>query len=130
LPALLLMGVALVQALLVRKAGLSPWKGGGFGMFSTLDEGPRRRVRIVVEAPGRSEELEAPPSLRDLAARAATLPTTARLDRLARAVAARERRDHRPVANVRLQVLGVEFDGSTLRASERLIREATVAVAP
>ena len=42
---------------LARTAGLSPWKGGGFGMFSTTDDAGRRRVRVFVSAPERSEEI-------------------------------------------------------------------------
>ena len=53
-----------------RRRGLSPWKGGGFGMFASLDARPFRYVRIFVEAPGRSEELAVPPSLEELAASA------------------------------------------------------------
>ncbi len=37
LPPLCLIGVALVQLGLASAASLSPWLGGGFGMFSTTD---------------------------------------------------------------------------------------------
>jgi hypothetical protein len=40
----LLATVALVQIFLVNTTGLSPWKGGGFGMFSTIDSVTERRV--------------------------------------------------------------------------------------
>ena len=40
-----------------------PWKGGGFGMFSTLDHGGFRGVDVVVDAPGRSEQVEIAASL-------------------------------------------------------------------
>jgi hypothetical protein len=51
LPVALLVAVASVQVVLTRTAGLSPWKGGGFGMFSTTDDSGRRRVRVFVTAP-------------------------------------------------------------------------------
>lgn len=43
LPAALLLTVAATQATLAHAAGLSPWKGGGFGMFASTDS-PRMRV--------------------------------------------------------------------------------------
>jgi hypothetical protein len=55
LPVALLVSVACVQIILTRTSGLSPWKGGGFGMFSTTDDSGRRRVRVFVSAPDRSE---------------------------------------------------------------------------
>jgi len=74
LPPLLLTVVALVQIVLARTADLTAWKGGGFGMFSTLDHGAYRGVDIVIDAPDRSESLEIPPSLEIAAARAAAFP--------------------------------------------------------
>ena len=41
LPVALLLVVAGVQVALVKTEGLSPWKGGGFGMFSTTDDAGR-----------------------------------------------------------------------------------------
>ena len=71
LPPILLAAVALIQIGLARAVDLTAWKGGGFGMFATLDHGAYRGVRIVVDAPDRSEALEIPPSLETAAARAA-----------------------------------------------------------
>ena len=56
-PAAVLLLVACIQLTLTRTSGLSPWKGGGFGMFSTTDDAGRRSVRVFVTAPDRSEEL-------------------------------------------------------------------------
>ena len=89
--------VAGTQVTLARRAGLSPWKGGGFGMFSTTDDAGRRRVRVFVTAPERSEEIAIAPSLEDAARRAAVLPADDELSRLAQRVVARERRYRRPV---------------------------------
>ncbi|MEL6131030.1 MAG: hypothetical protein AAFN42_09105 [Cyanobacteria bacterium J06554_1] len=41
---LLLTTVALRQIVLVHTAGLSPWHGGGFGMFASIDRDERRVV--------------------------------------------------------------------------------------
>ena len=75
LPAVVLAVVATTQIVLTQVTMLSPWKGGGFGMFSTLDGRPFRYVRMFVRAPERSEELAVPPSLEELAASAEILPS-------------------------------------------------------
>ena len=81
LPVVLLLAVACAQGMLARTAGLSPWKGGGFGMFSTTDDAGRRHVRVFVSAHERSEEIAISPSLEDAAVRAAVLPSDGALSR-------------------------------------------------
>lgn len=130
LPVWLLLAVAGGQMTLARTAGLSPWKGGGFGMFSTTDDAGRRHVRVFVSAPERSEELGIPPSLEDLARRAAVLPTDSALSRLARGVVERERRYHRPVQAVRVETWRIEYAAGTLQATPRRIREFAYRVDP
>ena len=118
----LLVATAVVQIALARTTDLTAWKGGGFGMFSTLDHGAYRRVAVVVDAPERSEAIEIPPSLETAAARAAALPADWMLRALAEGVAARERRYQRAVARVTVTVWRTDFDRATLAASERLLR--------
>ena len=49
----LLLAVAAVQLALTRTSHLSPWKGGGFGMFATLDgPGSRRLSCECIDAAG------------------------------------------------------------------------------
>jgi hypothetical protein len=119
----LLVAVASVQVVLTRTAGLSPWKGGGFGMFSTTDDSGRRRVRVFVTAPDRSEEIAITPSLEDAAARAAVLPSRRLLTRLARRVVERERRHGRPVETVRIESWRIVYTPGTLSATARRARE-------
>jgi hypothetical protein len=119
---LLLVITAAVQILLAQVADLSPWKGGGFGMFASLDHPPFRGIDIVVEAPDRSETLEISPSLEEPAARAATFPSDRRLTQLAKAVVAREQRRGQPVETVKLEVWRHQFDPDSLRATERRLR--------
>ena len=121
-PVILLIAVAIGQAVLVRAFDLTPWKGGGFGMFATLDHAAFRRVDIVVDAPDRSEEVEVPPSLEVDAARAASLPAPWLLTKLAEGVAARERRNGRAVARVTLTVWRTAFDRVTLHATDQPLR--------
>jgi hypothetical protein len=122
LPSVLLVVVAGTQIVLARTAGMTPWKGGGFGMFSTLDHGAYRGVEAVIEGPNRSEALEIPPSLEELAARAATCPTDWLLRQLAERIVSRERRYERSVSRVTLTAWRTEFDRVTLRANERTLR--------
>jgi hypothetical protein len=125
-PAVLLVAVASTQIALAFGAGLSPWKGGGFGMFSTLDARPHRFLRIQVDAPDRSEELTVPPSLEEMAAGVEILPTDGRLERFAQAIAARERRHGRAVETVGIEVWRTTFaHGSLEPSTERLATRRT-----
>ena len=123
LPVALLLTVACTQVVLTRTAGLSPWKGGGFGMFSTTDDAGRRSVRVFVSAPDRSEEIAITPSLEDAAVRAAVLPGGRQLTRLARRVVERERRLGRPVETVRIETWRIEYAPDTLAATSRRARD-------
>ena len=124
LPVALLVAVAVAQVTLARTAGLSPWKGGGFGMFSTTDDAGRRHVRVFVSAAERSEEIAIAPSLEDAARRAAVLPTDAELSRLARRVVERERRYQPPGGHRAHRERGASTTRpDTLAATTRLLRE-------
>jgi hypothetical protein len=85
-PIALLIAVALHQIFLAQSAALSPWSGGGFGMFSTLDHGSRRHLHTFVLRPGLRREIVLPDVHADEIKRALTLPNDARLRRLARIV--------------------------------------------
>ena len=122
LPAALLAAVAAVQIVLASTLHLSAWKGGGFGMFSTLDHAAFRGIDVVVDAPERSEQVEIAPSLQSEAARAVALPVDWLLRDLASGIAERERRQNRPVTRVTLSVWRAEFDQTSLRGSEQPIR--------
>jgi hypothetical protein len=52
LPAAILILVALLQLYLTQTANLSPWKGGGFGMFGTTDAPDMR----VIQAEGLDQQ--------------------------------------------------------------------------
>ncbi|MEM9266400.1 MAG: hypothetical protein AAGA46_12815 [Cyanobacteria bacterium P01_F01_bin.13] len=86
---LLLTTIAIRQIVLVHTAGLSPWHGGGFGMFASIDRDERRVVttqlvdcsqtwdfalpKIVAESPGVLSE--------DAYTHVSTFPTQAQLQR-------------------------------------------------
>jgi len=80
---ILLVLVAVIQNVVAHTTTLTPWKGGGFGMFSTVDDPDARWVRCYVVTNGREVAVEAPPSVaRDLGVISA-LPTHRRLETLA-----------------------------------------------
>lgn len=128
LPAALLLAVASTQMLLARTEALSAWKGGGFGMFASLDEARFRHVRVFVDAPGRSEEADIGGSIADVAERAATLPSRTWLERTVGAIVARERRHERPVSRVRVEVWRDSFHPVSLRATRERLRTLTMDV--
>jgi hypothetical protein len=129
-PAFLLAIVAVCQIVLAKTADLTPWKGGGFGMFATLDHNAYRRLDVIMEGTERSEALEIPPSLEVAAARATALPAEWMLRSLAEGVVERERRYLRSVSRVKITVWRTDFDRTTLGASERPLRVFTYTVPP
>jgi len=126
IPVFLLIAVAVAQVVLAKTAGLSPWKGGGFGMFATNDGTAFRHVRVFVEAQGRSEELEIAPSQEFEAARAQLFPSDAMMKSLGRSIVDREHRYGRPVRTVKLEVWRTEFSAGSLESKERLLRALTL----
>jgi hypothetical protein len=130
LPVGALVVVASVQVVLAKTASLTPWKGGGFGMFSTTDSADQRMLRVVVAAPERSEIIEITESLEDAAKRAAAFPVPRQLERLARLVVERERRHGRPVDTVQIECWRPEYDAVTLAASRRPVGELVYRAEP
>ena len=128
LPGALLALVAGFQIALAHFTPLSPWKGGGFGMFASLDGGSFRTVRAFVEAEGQWEELEPDPVLGKTLAKAELFPSVRLTSRLAREIAREERALGLPVDAVRIQVWRIEFAPRTLAPTRRLLRERTVVV--
>jgi hypothetical protein len=122
LPPALMLATALLQIGLVWRADLSPWSGGGFGMFSTTDVWARRHLHAFAVRPGVLSELEIPYELREPARRALALPSETRLRVLAEALAALPSPDEGPVLAVDLQVFATRFDARTLAPSGVLLR--------
>lgn len=106
-PALLVL-LALVHAGLVFGRDLTPWKGGGFGMFSTLDHEGWRVVRLLAEEGplGRPVRVPLTPALAPAARRARILPDARSLRRLARAAL----EAHPEARAIRVRVLRTRFD--------------------
>jgi hypothetical protein len=119
----LLAAIAVEHFVLVACCHLHPWLGGGFGMFSTVDE--RRLVAIAVTPQGETR-IALPSALDDAADRAEALPTGARL----RAIAEDLATDPPPgVRAVRVEVWETRF-GPTFEPRAERLAEARVEVAP
>lgn len=84
----LLAVVALVQSWQSERLDLSPWKAGGFGMFSTVDAPKARFLRLYLETPAGDVPVPPPADLARSFREVQTLPTERRLDRLAGRLAA------------------------------------------
>jgi len=132
LPPLLLAAVALQQIWLARSAELSPWSGGGFGMFASPDSAARRHLHAWAIRPGSRRELDVPAALRDDLRRALALPTDARLRafaaRLAEVEAAEAPSYEGPVEAIEVHVFRTRFDPATLAPEGELLRSATLAL--
>lgn len=83
----LLCAVAARQIYLARASDLSPWKGGGFGMFSTVASPGARFIRLYLLLDGMEVPVAVPTSLRQQARAVRTLPSPGRLTQLAGLVA-------------------------------------------
>ena len=77
--------VACLQLYLAHTHNLSPWKGGGFSMFSAVDRSDRRIVRCYLETP--QGKVPAPVPDSDLRKRVRAMPTAGRASRLAQSLA-------------------------------------------
>jgi len=86
----------------------TPWKGGGFGMFSTVDDESARFVRCWLVTDSGEIPLPIPPAADKSLAELRAAPTQARLDDLARRLAQqnwrwRDERQVHEIAAVRQQ---------------------------
>ncbi len=128
LPSVILVLVASLQVVLARTEALSPWSGGGFGMFSTLDHGSQRHLHAFVLRPGLRREVVPPAALAGAIASAMTLPTEARLRHIATALADTPTPDYGPATGVQVQVWRARFDPETLAKASRILREFTLSL--
>ncbi len=124
IPIFLLIVVACAQIYLARTANLTPWKGGGFGMFSTTDGNANRYIRVYVSGPQRSEEILIKPTLEDLATRAEMFPGKSQLEKLAKAIMEDQHQKHLPADSVRIEVWRITYD-QFLKPTTKVIHEYT-----
>ena len=130
LPALLLLGVAFHQLWLTRDAGLSAWSGGGFGMFSTIDGWGARHLHARALGPAILQELSIPRELHDELRRVLALPSDARLEAFARALAPHAPRDLEAPESLRIDVFTRRYDPDTLAPGGVLLRSFELSLDP
>jgi hypothetical protein len=78
----LLCAVAAAQLYLVEHRSLSRWKGGGFGMFSTVDSPSARFLRVYLMSDSGEVPVLIPSEARELAQKVRVLPSKQRLEEL------------------------------------------------
>lgn len=83
----LLCAIACLQIYLAMTKSLSPWKGGGFGMFSTVDSPDARFLRIYLINGGEETPVLLPDNLKTMGLKAQTIPSSALLFKLAQRLA-------------------------------------------
>lgn len=121
----LLVAVALQQVALANLACLNPWKGGGFGMFATLDRGGLRDVRAFARTPDGEQRLGIPAELEGARLRVRDLPTDTALRELGEQLLARLPQAERPRAiRVEVGLRELDLDAGLLR--RHLLRERVV----
>lgn len=135
-PVAILCLVASVQIFLTRTASLTPWKGGGFGMFSTNDLGVfptsdqvewgARPIRVLISSTNGQREVTVSDKLIFRARRAAVLPSDHYLTDLARAIARIERDRGYQVSRVEIQVWRTDYEVESLAPRLELLRERTI----
>jgi hypothetical protein len=126
LPPILLVVVAFLQIGLAHTVHLSPWSGGGFGMFSSQDAAGSRHLHVFALYAGVRQELELPEAHEDEIRRALALPTPARLRALAEELGFQSDPDFGVPSALEVQVFGQRFDPVTLEPSGVLLRSAEV----
>jgi len=113
---LLLVTLALAQLAGSAAFRLSPWKGGGFGMFSTNDQGGLRSVRVLELSAGGERRVALPQALERLQSHVREAPQRSNLERLA----AELRRGTEGLGRLRVEVWGTQFSPVDL-APERVL---------
>ena len=84
---ILLCAIACLQIYLAMTKSLSPWKGGGFGMFSTVDSPDARFLRIYLINGNEETAVPLPDQLKKLGREVQTIPSAALASDLARRLA-------------------------------------------
>ena len=111
----------MAQVVAAKTGPLSPWLGGGFGMFSTTDAPSRRHLHAVALREGLREEIELPEALSLFVRKAKSFPSEARLRALARELEAHLREEGDPHAApleaIAISVYRTRFDRETLAPS-------------
>ena len=124
LPCILLLAGAINHFILVQTGNLSPWLGGGFGMFASTDVGPSRLL-VVTAVKENGDEYTVPLNgkLKKLKYRARGLPGRRQLEELARATWDKLQKrpvdeTESPLASLRIEVWKTRYQASSLQPQQ------------
>ena len=120
LPIIILIALALNQLVLANFLNLSPWLGGGYGMFSTTDAGSNRHLHIYLKSEGIKKELIYPPELRELALKTKSFPTNYSLARFAKKLLETEKDEY--TKSIEVQVWKSHFKKHSLQPSSKILK--------
>ena len=128
--ALLLAGVS-HHFWLVSRHQISPWLGGGFGMFASTDMPSARHVHLIARlADGSEHEVALGERYQDALERARGLPSKARLQHAAetafKAIEATPEMDFpAPPRELRIEVWRTTYAADTLKPADTLLASGT-----
>ncbi len=124
LPIILFVMIAGHHFYLVQHAHLSPWLGGGYGMFSTTDYGPSRYIRIYALRDNIiQEKIEIPPELSRLARKVRGLPDSKNVLSLALAIENYLNANQHMYPEIRVEVWASRYDAITLYPTYQKLNE-------
>lgn len=119
-----LVVVAFLQLYLVHTHSLVPWKGGGFGMFATVDAPAARFLRCYLITSAGEIPLRVPEDLKTLAGEVRYMPTSERLTLLASQLGQTAGKiEHQ---GVRIELWRYGFDAGNRQIKAAKILETTV----
>lgn len=127
LPCFILLVVAANHFILTNTQHLSPWLGGGFGMFASTDVGPSRRIEVTaISKNGDETPVTLKRRYKDLKHKARALPNSNLLDALAQAAWKQLNKNtidekKPPITSIRIEVWKTHFDAKSLRPQQTKI---------
>jgi len=115
LPILLFIVIVLHHYYLVRFENLSPWLGGGYGMFSTTDYGPSRYIKAYgLKDNIIKEEIKIPLKHSKVARKLRSLPSTSNLQDLALDIDDYLKSTQHSYPHIRIEVWSSHYDKKSL----------------
>ncbi len=123
LPCALLILVAGHQLFLVYTQHLTPWHGGGFGMFSTIDDGLNRSLRVALLESGGQRTVEIPHELDEQSDRIQALPSERAMQRFASALALFYTAQGLSFTSLRVEVWRTHYTTKQMQPIDRLIAD-------
>ena len=116
LPILFFILIAGYHFYLVHNHHLSPWLGGGYGMFSTTDYGPSRFIKIfALKNNIIQEQIEIPEQLSQLSKQVRSLPDNKNIQKLAIEVENYLAFNQHTFPTIRIEIWVTHYDSETLK---------------